>query len=145
MTIDIVLKLDRIPTHEQAFNKLVSRDPTMGDTMFVSHTWISFKHPDNADNIKLRTLQGLLKLFVAGKLKVPPNAFPALVANVKGIPAKKMARVKFIWMDFFSVQADTIKQMLTTRSIFSYVQVSAHFLVLAGPWTHENEVTTVRY
>ena len=139
MPIDKVLQLDRIPTHEEAFDKLVTWDPTMGNAMFVSHTWISFEHPDNADNVKLRTLQGLLKLLVAGKLKVPPNVFKALLAGVKEISAKKMAKVKFIWMDFYSVpQADPEKQMLAIRSIFSYVQASAQFLVLAGPWTHEN-------
>ena len=139
LPIDEVLKLDRIPTHEEAFDKLVTWDPTMGDAMFVSHTWISFKHPDNADNIKLRTLQGLLKLLVAGKLKAPPNIFRAALASVKAIPAKKLAKVKFIWMDFYSVpQADPEKQILAIRSIFSYVQVSAQFLVLAGPWAHEN-------
>ena len=96
MPIDKVLQLDRIPTHEEAFDKLVTWDPTMGNAMFVSHTWISFEHPDNADNVKLRTLQGLLKLLVAGKLKVPPNVFKALLAGVKEISAKKMAKVKKI-------------------------------------------------
>ena len=139
MPIEEVLRLDRIPTHEEAFDRLVTWNQTMGDTMFVSHTWISFKHPDNADNIKLRTLQGLLKLLVAGKLKAPPNIFKAALAGVKAISAKNMAKIKFVWLDFYSVpQADAEKQMLAIRSIFSYVQVSAQFLVLAGPWMHEN-------
>ena len=139
MPIEAVLKLERIPTHEEAFAQLIEWEPSMGDAMFVSHTWLTFKHPDNSANIKLRTLQGLLRNCVAGKLKVPPNVFTAALAGLSAIPAKRMSQCKFVWLDFFSVpQADQEQQMLAIRSIFSYVQVSAHFLVLAGPWAHED-------
>ena len=97
MPIDDVLKLERIPTHEEVFDKLVVWEKGMEEAMFVSHTWLSFKHPDDPDNVKLRALQELLKRLVAGKLNVPPNIFAATLAKVKAIPAKKMAKVKYVW------------------------------------------------
>ena len=139
MPVEQLFELDRLPTHEEAFEKLVVWEQGMGDAVFVSHTWLSFNHPDDAESTKLRALQELLKTLVAGKLKVPANIFMATLAKVKSIPAKRMAKIKYVWLDFFSVpQADPTSQLLAIRSIFTYVQASTHFLVLAGPWVHKS-------
>ena len=45
----------------------------------------------------------------------------------------------FVWMDYMSIpQAQPVLQKRAIDSINDYVQRVDYFVVLAGPWTHEN-------
>ena len=57
LPITDVLNLSRLPFHEDTVDKLVKWEKGMAPVVFASQTWLSFAHPDNADNSKLTLLK----------------------------------------------------------------------------------------
>jgi len=150
-----LLKLERIPSHEEAFanhpNLLVPveelvqfqswrvlnpRKQRTGEfvlrenTMFLSHRWLSDKHPDDEENSKLAQIKALLQqprfqLRTTGKTKKIDN---------KNIPVEE--GVKFVFMDYLSVpQARTRaeEQLSAILSLPHYVKCCRAFATLCGP------------
>ena len=137
-----VIALERLPVHDdlKAAGTLVEWDASMGACIFVSQTWLSFKHPDDKENSKLKCLQAILRRAAAGKLTVHPNAQAEMIwgAEMK-IPASKLAQLEYVWFDICSVpQHDRDLQMKAIASIGAYVQDSTFFMVLAGAWRHDD-------
>ena len=128
----------------QAENMLVKYDPrTMAKCLFFSHTWLRFKHPDSAEGVKKQLLHEILLAIAKGDLAFTAYWFAAVTHHMKDMPAAAVAAnysSGFVWLDFWSIpQKDTATQLLSIQSIPAYVASTHAFLVLAGPWVHENE------
>ena len=110
-------------------------------TLFVSQTWLSRDHPDNNCNAKLQLLQSFLRQ--CGTRQIAPSYMAAFLYGPKlGIAAEELNELGFVWFDLFSVpQVDKASQESAIASIPDYVACSSFFLVLAGPWVHEDTGT----
>ena len=135
-----VLTLERVPTHEEVRDELCEWSAGM-TTLFVSQTWLTYAHPDNATNDKLRLLKSFLSQAAAGRMTVRGSmeAEGTYGMSRVRIPARKTRTIEWVWFDFWSVpQADPALQAAAIASIYSYVGTSDFFLVLAPPLQHEN-------
>ena len=65
----------RIRSHEELRDSgtLVEWRPGMAPVLFVSHTWLRFRHPDSEAGDKFKALVGMLRRIVSGNLEVQPN------------------------------------------------------------------------
>ena len=69
MTVQDVLQLDRLQPHEEMVEEgKAFHVPKDGVVIFVSHQWLSFKHPDSPDNVQLRALQQMLRTILEGRV-----------------------------------------------------------------------------
>lgn len=141
-----VIGLDGLRTHEelQAMGKLVEWEAGMGDVMFVSQTWLRKEHPDDEQGSKFKLLKALLMRALAGKLDIASFwAVEAIYGKDIGYSAAEMKQrlsSGFVWFDIWSVpQIDCAKKKAAILSIAAFIATSCSlFMVLAGPWTHEN-------
>ena len=92
MPISEVLKLTRLPLHEDVFDKLIKWEEGMASVLFVSQTWLSNAHPDNDDNVKLALLKDVLRMARAGELGISTHWASALNHGDLSIPAEQMQR-----------------------------------------------------
>ena len=141
-----VLQLSYLPVHEDVFDKLVEWQPGMASVVFVSQTWLSYAHPDNADNVKLTLLKEVLQMAQSGELSISMDSSAALVyGGDLSISAEQLQRNLgeggYVWFDIFSVpQRDAEAQGRAIASIMSFIADSAYFMVVAGAWKHmDNE------
>ena len=143
LPLDAVLAFDRIPTHEDVAAQLLQWEEGM-ETLFVSHTWLAFRHPDNKDNVKLRLLQEFL--LDAGKRDVNTYWTVELtLGNKMRIPKRKLKKIKYVWLDYWSIpQANGHYQAKAIASIPGYVACSSFFACFAGAWTHESGASPSR-
>jgi ankyrin repeat protein len=137
LPVHTVLALTSLSVHEDLAESLVEWTPCMGKVLFISQTWLSYEHPDPR-NEKLRLLQHILRRAKKGRLAVEAHAYAAIKFGDKvRVDASEMKQVEFVWFDIFSVpQRDPEAQKRAVASIVSYVNDSAFFMVLAGPWRH---------
>lgn len=144
---DVLAVLSRdgpLPCFEdlEAEGKLVTKslDDTE-NTIFFSHTWLGYQHPDPAGE-KMRLLHDLLKNIQSGTQKVKGYGISAM--NFKGLTItaaqmKKDCADATIWLDYFCIpQRDKIKQLAAIGSITEYVARCSMFIVLSGAWTHQD-------
>ena len=141
-----LLELDEIITHEalQAQSALVRWEPGM-QTLFISHTWLRHNHPDGVNKEKLTLMKRLLGDILAGTARdIDPQWALSIQKGGKKIRINAKAMSKslqdgYVWLDLASIpQADKKSQPLAIASIPHYISSSNWFMVLAGPWTHEN-------
>jgi hypothetical protein len=136
-----------LPCHEdlRAEGLLVQYDPTtMGKCLFMSHTWLRYNHPDSAEGLKKDLLNTLLSGIVSGKTSFHAYWFAVVGgANLSDTPAHAIQQKYhdgFVWLDWWAIpQRDRAAQGLAIASIPYYVASTHEFIVLAGPWYHENE------
>lgn len=120
----------------------------MGPVVFVSHTWLRYRHPDSEALDKFKTLTSTLKRMVAGELAVRPGW---MVDMLHGNEAKEFRcsasqlqrdlTEGYVFFDFMSIpQAPEAAeaQQRAIASLVSFVSDSRYFFVLAGGWTHED-------
>lgn len=140
LPIDEVLALDRMKPHEELEDVLVEWDDGMGDVLFVSHTWLGYNHPD-PEGCKLTLLQTLLRRMRSGTLSIGGFFFASVLysRDKLRLSAATLSRCQYVWLDYASVpQVSPGAQGRAIASIFSYVNSSTVFIVLAGAWKHEN-------
>ena len=131
-----------LPTHDELQEQglLVRWQPGM-NTMFLSHTWLGYEHPD-PKGVKCRLIVALLEGILAGRTKVTGYWVASVVWNERGVTAKELTSTYadgFVWMDYLSIpQRDRITQGLAIQSITGYVARATDFIVLAGPWKHDD-------
>lgn len=141
LPVSRVMTLKRLPKHEDIQDELVEwhadKDMT---TLFVSQTWLRYSHPDNEDNVKLNLLQRFLRDTATGKMTIYPCMEMEVTYGKKArIKGSEVSKIGWVWFDIFSVpQCEPQNQIKAINSIAAYVANSAYFVVLAGPWTHEN-------
>lgn len=143
--IEVTGRNGELPCHEDlmAEGKMVKYDPrTMAKCLFLSHTWLRFKHPDSEDGVKKKLINGVLSGIMNGKATFTAYWFAVVAHSMKDVPAKlvqEQYRDGFVWMDWLSIpQVDKSDQLLAIQSIPYYVASTHEFIVLAGPWKHEN-------
>ena len=134
-----------LPCHEDLMDEglLVEYDPsTMSKCLFYSHTWLRFAHPDSADGVKKKLIHELSKGIVEGTVAFHAYWFAVVAHHMKDLPAQDVtAKYKdcHVWLDYISIpQRDRGTQGLAIQSIPYYVGSTHEFIVLAGPWLHEN-------
>ena len=68
LRVQDILELTSLQTHEElaVAEKLVEWTPGCGDCIFISHTWLRHRHPDDAEHSKLKLLQQLLESILDG-------------------------------------------------------------------------------
>ena len=66
LPVSRVLTLERVPTHEEVRGELREWRAGM-PTLAVSQTWLTYAHPDNPNNDKLRLLKSFLSEAAAGR------------------------------------------------------------------------------
>lgn len=137
-----VLTLESLPKHEEIKSELIEVVDGM-TVLFVSQTWLTYGHPDNALGVKLRLLQHFLRRAARGVAieadTVAGMAFGGAFGNAFRIPGKEVRKIEFVWFDIFSIpQTDSELQGRAIASIPAYVASSAFFACIAGSWKHEN-------
>jgi len=127
---------------------LVEWQQGMAPVLFVSHTWLRYRHPDSEALDKFKTLTSTLKRVVAGELAVKPGWLTELVFGKEAkqfrcsaLQLQRDLTDGYIFFDFMSIpQAPEAgeAQQRAIASLVSFVSDSRYFFVLAGGWTHED-------
>ena len=104
--IEMCEKKGLLPSHEQLQQRglLVTWRAGM-TTIFVSHTWLSRRHPDPHGG-KRQLLGELLQGFVTGTIAVWPHWAGLLGGTGLGSPAKRPLSAfqnGFVWLDYMSL------------------------------------------
>lgn len=161
MPLDIFLGMDRLPAHQtlKREGKLMEWTPELNrPVFFLSHQWLSFKHPDPLME-QVHSFQALLKTLKTGTMDVPLSllhkcGFDSL-PTLTGDHWKEVLPNAVVWMDYFSmpqpsaadegaVATGSDARHLSTdlekavRSIPAYVENSEYFFVLAPPAQHKD-------
>ena len=91
LPVEAVHSLLRLHAHEEVRHQLLPWREGMV-TLFVTHTWLSFDHPDDDENSKLKLLQAFLRS--AGSKDIHPDYIIELsMGNQLKIPAKRCATI----------------------------------------------------
>ena len=82
-----------LPTHDELQEQglLVRWQPGM-NTMFLSHTWLGYEHPD-PKGVKCRLIVALLEGILAGRTKVTGYWVASVVWNERGVTANELTRM----------------------------------------------------
>ena len=84
-----------IRSHEElkAAGMLVEYHKGMeGSVLFCSHTWLRYKHPDNAQGVKFALLCALLRRAIDGTLDIKPSV---------EIARRRSASRSYLWLRLF--------------------------------------------
>jgi hypothetical protein len=164
MSLENFLSMEGLPPHQQLKRegKLMEWTEDLDrPVLFLSHQWLSFKHPDPLLE-QVRTFQELLQELKTGNMDVPLAVLHKcwMKAGVEtclpGTHWKEVLPKAMVWMDYFSMPQPTVideenvvangsdSRHLSTdlekavRSIPAYVENSEYFFVLAPPAKHKD-------
>ena len=132
--------MQSLEPHETVFDHLVEWQEGM-KTIFFSHTWLNFAHPDH-DGHKFGLMSELLSRARDGRLHMSTYFKTWIEMGELSPPAKtfqKDVSDGYIWLDFWCIPqaAEAASQRAAAIScITEYISRSSHFIVLAGPWRH---------
>ena len=109
-------------------------DESMGNAAFVSHQWVSSKHPDPDFEQMHVLLDALRRLLYSQGTAFPNYITEAFLPDVRGVSHEEFqARPLFVWYDYFSVPqrvVDSNQQAEAISSIPAYVAKCRFFLAL---------------
>ncbi|CAE7572135.1 unnamed protein product [Symbiodinium sp. CCMP2456] len=104
-------------------------------TIFVSHQWLGFQHPDPNEE-RLKVLQLVLKRLIAKQLKIEYDIASSFYG--RKLTARELHGIEewYIWLDYFcvpqwveyQVPALAEEQLLYVKSIPSYVDLCDVFV-----------------
>ena len=140
MPVKSALAMQSLEPHETVFDHLVEWQEGM-KTIFFSHTWLNFAHPDH-DGHKFGLMSELLSRARDGRLHMSTYFKTWVEMGELSPPAKtfqKDVSDGYIWLDFWCIPqaAEAASQRAAAIScITEYISRSSHFIVLAGPWRH---------
>lgn len=166
MPLDEFLKMDHLEPHQKlkAAGKLMKWTPDLRrPVLFLSHQWLSFRHPD-PQMVQVRTFQGLLQRLMSGVMDISLCMLHKCgfdqVPSINGAHWQEVLPKAVVWMDYMSMPqpgaddvADAAGSAQTSatmrwklaselekavRSIPSYVENSEYFFVLAPHAEHFN-------
>jgi len=148
---DAFLRMTEVKTHEELADAGVLKefDESLGKAMFVSHQWLSGKHPD-PDFQQLRVLQDALENLAAGTSSMSLPAVTELhLGSIKCPPASDFAPGHLqIWYDYFSIpQSSDASHCRQTaiQSIPEYVARCYFFVVLCPALKHRDQQRTLSF
>ena len=143
--VEVTSRDGDLPCHEdlQKEGLLVQYDPrTMNKCLFFSHTWLRNKHPDNEAGVKKALMNSILHGICKSEVAFHAYWFASVVHYQKDKPPQQVSADfagGFVWLDWWAIpQHDPASQGLAIQSIPTYVACTHAFIVLAGPWVHEN-------
>ena len=135
------LKMTQVRTHEDPLESgaVCKFHEYMGKAAFVSHQWLSARHPD-PNFEQLRTLQMALENVMSGASRV--SLLPAIelwFGRLKCPAAADFDAEKlYIWYDYFCIpQGRNADRQLAIGSIPSYISRCFFFLILSPAVKHE--------
>ena len=133
------MMLSCVKTHEELRSDLCEFDKTLGNAAFVSHQWLSDRHPDPTGQ-QLKVLQTALANMLSGQSRI--TVLPVveiLTGSVAAPTASELgARPLFIWYDYFSCpQGHMQHRSSAINSIHAYVARSEFFIVLCPALEHQ--------
>ena len=143
---DVLKMTDRFPPH-QVLKAEGLLDKWRADmfTIFVSHQWLGYHHPD-PDGLQMKVLQSVLLNLVTRKLQIETDLISQW--NSKRLTKEQLGRLEgaHIWLDYFCVPQlldryeshGMQEQMLYVDSIPSYVQVCNLFFALVPQTAHHD-------
>ena len=146
-----VLQMKQLRPHEElkAEGLLVEWNEHMAPVMFCSHTWLRWRHPDSANDVKFELLCDILRKAIAGQHRgINPHWTSSIAFGEKGVKSLRLhtadlqrdMRDGFVFFDYCSIpQTDPEAQARAIDSLPSYVASSSYFVVLAGAWVHEDD------
>jgi len=149
VSLDVLLSEQRMRPHEEmmADGKLQVWDEGMkGHTIFVSHQWTAFTHPDPSGT-QLRCLQHSLRRLASKEVPKVEDDVSTLAQNegkLCTVLAEEWAEVLphcFFWMDYWSIaqRSDQLAlQQAGIRSIPGYFSRVSLMLVLAPLIVHHD-------
>ena len=151
--IKALLAWERMRTHEelQKQGALVqwSKEQLGGTILFVSHTWLSYSHPDGERNEKLGLIKAWLGAILDGTAK---DILPQWAQGFSKADARRMTISAgairrdlldgYVWLDLASIpQEHRENQILAIQSIPHYIAASTYFAVVAGAWIHADNAS----
>ena len=141
--LEVCRRPHRLPCHEDLMEEeaLVEWEPGMGPTLFFSHTWLGNSHPDPT-GVKQELMVSILEQLLDGTFCAVTHWVSTVLfgdVSVSGKQTAALAAGGFVWLDFWSIpQRNRETQAKAISSITTYVADTELFIVLAGPWSHEN-------
>lgn len=148
VSVKAVLKSQAVEMHEALRSKGLLVEVVDGMVVvFISHTWLGFRHPDpNMEH--LHALQRILGRLSAGEQDIQCAWVDRLAFGDRRLTAedcKDHFQNAFLWMDYWCIPQAVLEagvvdaQRKAISSIPAYVARADHFLVLAPPCMHVDE------
>jgi len=152
-------RLTRMQPHEAVLQDLILPEGCM-TVHFVSHEWLSFKHPD-PNAVQLQHMQSIFQKFIDGHAYcLLRNQWESFLKGVSSSTGSRMRRVEgsmiqrgaleaedvqrhvaegCVWLDYHSIPQDTAKASFldAVHSIPHYVERCNYFWICAPPTRHE--------
>lgn len=144
MRINDFLSLPKLPSHlELKSSGILHIHEAHFFTIFVSHQWLSQKHPDPS-GAKISVLKGWLQNLMDRQATVEKNFLPHVLPGHRNgyhISSKRVAN-GYLWLDWFSLPLSSQsphllhQHHLAAESMAAYVQSSDLFVALVPPLEH---------
>ena len=129
------MKMSRVQPHEDLMEAgdLCIFHESLGRAMFVSHQWVTSKHPD-PNFEQLQVLQETLKNMLSGAYPVSlPPAIEIFWGRVKCPTAADFKSEVYLWYDYFSIpqhESERVHREHAIQSIPSYISKCFFFVIL---------------
>mmetsp|Transcript_43612 Transcript_43612/g.69174 ORF Transcript_43612/g.69174 Transcript_43612/m.69174 type:complete len:615 (+) Transcript_43612:59-1903(+) len=144
MRISDFLSLTKLPSHlELKSSGILHMHEAHFFTIFVSHQWLSQKHPDPSGT-KISVLKGWLQNLLDRQATVEKNFLPHVLPSHRNgyhISSKRVAS-GYLWLDWCSLPLSSQsphllhQRHLAAESMAAYVQSSDLFVALVPPLEH---------
>ena len=141
---DALLQMDMIRKHEDMLEAgaLVEFEEEMGRAMFISHQWLSARHPDpNAEQLKI--LQQALRNIISGASRVHVAVVTEIYNGRSQCPTAESFHTQslYIWFDYCCCPQGTSESAALSRqsaidSIPVYVARCYYFVILCPALRH---------
>lgn len=106
MSVPNLLAMEEWRPHQDLLaDGLLKKCEDEDDVIFVSHQWLSFKHPD-PQHEQLKSLKKLIRRLLAGELAVESNAVLQVMYGLRMTTTrdewKRRLPKMYVWLDFIS-------------------------------------------
>ncbi|CAJ1441729.1 unnamed protein product [Effrenium voratum] len=146
VSVKDVLQMPKLQCHQDLLTAgmLKSWEPGLF-TIFVSHQWLGFAHPD-ANGAQFRVLKGVLGKLISGQLKLELDMTSQFFGHQKSLTAWELEDA-YLWFDWFSVPQAchhsagpdvSESSKLCIRSIPFYVDACQMFVALVPNLLHND-------
>ncbi|CAE7612727.1 ANKRD44 [Symbiodinium microadriaticum] len=147
---EFLLQMKHLKTHEEMLQvgALVEFSTDLGRAMFVSHEWLSNRHPDpNAEQLQI--LQQALRNIASGSSNIcVPVATEIMFGRLQLPRADSVGVDLYIWYDYFccpqhSSNAASVHRQAAIDSIPTYVSQCYFFVILCPALKHVDQCRTL--
>ena len=148
---EVLLQMNAVRSHEELLEAgdLVKYEQGSGQAMFVSHEWLSSRHPDPKAE-QLTILQQALRNIVSGASQVcVPVVTEILFGRLQRPCADSMKACNlYIWYDYFccpqgASHSSSVNRQSAIDSIPAYVAQCYFFVILCPAFQHFDQDRTL--